>query len=101
MYIRSCPMAKEFTHSANDSQRSQVHVELLELLLEPDDATYPWNTTELEAEAYFAEREQSFPLLDWSEEKMAMRLHFFSQSEEIWSGIAPNADNSASLGIPK
>lgn len=94
-------MAKEFTHSANDSQRSQVQVELLELLLEPDDATYPWNTTELESEAYFTDREQGFPLLDWSEEEMAMRLYFFTQLEEIWSESAPTADNSASPHIPR
>ena len=94
-------MAEEFTHSANDSQRAQVQVELLELLLEPDDGAYPWDTTELESEAYFAVREQGFPLLDWSQEEIAMRLHFFSQLEEIWSEIAPTADNSASPHIPR
>ena len=94
-------MAKEFPHPANDSQRSQVQMELLELLLEPDDATYPWNTTELESEAYFADREQGFPPLDWCEEEVAMRLHFFNQLEEIWSEIAPTADNLASPDIPK
>jgi hypothetical protein len=76
-------------------------VELLELLLEPDEATYPWNTTELESEAYFADREQCFPLIDWCEEETAMQLHFFSQLEEIWSAIAPNANNSASPDIPR
>lgn len=90
-------MAKEFTHSANDSQ-TQVQVELLELLLS-DNATYPWNTTELESEAYFADREQGL-LLDWSEEEMAIRLHFFSKLEEIWSDIAPTAD-TASPDIPR
>jgi hypothetical protein len=94
-------MAKKFTDSANDSQRSQVQVELLELLLEPDNSTYPWNTTELESEAYFADREQSWTLLDGSEEEMATQLHFFSQLEKIWSAIAPTANNSASPDIPR
>lgn len=90
-------MAKEFTNSADDRHNlAQVQVELLELLLEPDEATYPWNPTELESEAYFVKQEQGFPLLDCCEEEMAMQLHFCTQLEEIWSAIAPTADNSAS-----
>lgn len=95
-------MAKEFTRSADDSYpRSQVQVELLELLLEPDDATYLWNTTEPESETYFVNQEQGFPLLDEFEAEMAMRLHFFTQLEETWSAIATTADNLASAHISR
>lgn len=89
-------MAKEFNNSVDDSYtRSQVQVELLELLLEPDEATYPWNTTDPESEVYFASREQDFTLENWSESEIATRSQaFFTELEEIWSANTAT-DNSA------
>ena len=78
-------MAKEFNNSADDSfARSQVEQELLELLLAADDETYPWNTTDPEAEVYFNNRE-NIPLEDAPEAEIELKEEaFFTQLAEIW-----------------
>ena len=79
-------MAKEFNNSADSNlARSQVEQELLELLLAADDETYPWNTTDPEAEVYFTNREQNLPLEDASEAEIELKEQaFFTQLAEIW-----------------
>lgn len=75
--------------------QSSAQVDLLEALLSPSDACYPWNTTAPESEAYFTDQEQDFLLEDWSEEEMATRAEtFFNQLEQIWSATTSSADNS-------
>jgi len=90
-------MAKKFNNSADDTHPpSQVQMKLLELLLETEEAAYPWNTADPKSEVYFANREQEFTLEDWSEEEIATRSQtFFTQLEEIWSATTPATANSA------
>lgn len=94
-------MAKEFNRSeANDDSPPLTQLELLEALLAPDGATYPWNPTDPESEAYFVEQEQKFMLEDWSEAEIAARTQtFFSQIEQIWSDIAPEAETKTATDI--
>ena len=56
---------------------SQVELELLEVLLEPEDATYPWNPADEESEAYFHELEQQFVTQDLLDEELTTRLAKF------------------------
>jgi hypothetical protein len=71
----------------------QAQMELLEALLEPEDAPYPWNTAEPESEAYFADREQYFAMENWSEEETAAQTQtFFTQLDQLWS--------AATLAVP-
>lgn len=80
--------AKEFNNSVDVIHTPlQVQVELLKLLLEPDEAICLWNNAKsAESEVYFASREQDFTLEDWSESELATRSQaFFTQLEEIWS----------------
>src|SRR5689334_16434165 len=68
---------------------SQVELELLEVLLEPDDATYPWNPTEESSQAYFDELEQQFinhNLLD--EELTTHSQSFYNQLDTLWSEVS-------------
>ena len=51
-------MANEFNRSEDAYTPSKARVEFLELILEPDDAPYPWDTADLDSEAYFIEAEQ-------------------------------------------
>ncbi|MBW4640553.1 MAG: hypothetical protein KME05_20450 [Gloeocapsa sp. UFS-A4-WI-NPMV-4B04] len=78
-------MAKEFNNSADyNLARSQVEQELLELLLAADNETYPWNTTDPEAEVYFTNQE-NLPLEDASEAEIELKEQaFFNQLAEIW-----------------
>ncbi|MGH1394420.1 MAG: hypothetical protein ACRAVC_10345 [Trichormus sp.] len=78
------------THQINGSDTShaltsQVELELLAALLEPEDATYPWNPADDESDAYFYELEQQFPLVEVLEEELTSRSHaFFHQLDNLW-----------------
>lgn len=78
------------THQINGSDTShaltsQVELELLAALLEPEDATYPWNPADDESDAYFYELEQQFPLAEVLEEELTSRSHtFFHQLDNLW-----------------
>ena len=80
-------MANEFNGSdAVKHTPSPAQVDLLEALLEPDDAPYPWNTAAPESEAYFVEAEQEFVVEDWLEQEIAARsLTFFTHLDQLWS----------------
>ncbi|MBN3909826.1 MAG: hypothetical protein HWQ35_25805 [Nostoc sp. NMS1] len=68
---------------------SQVDLDLLEALLEPDDATYPWNPADEESEAYFHELEQQFGMQDLLEEELTTRSQdFYSNLDTLWSNIS-------------
>ncbi|MBG1262884.1 hypothetical protein [Nostoc commune] len=74
---------------------SEVDLELLETLLEPDDATYPWNPADEESEAYFDELEQQFGMQDFLEEELTTRSQdFYSHLDPLWSGISPSLDSN-------
>lgn len=79
-------MAKEFNNSADYSfARLQVEEELLELLLASEDETYPWNTTDPQAEVYFTNQEQNLPFEDAPEAEIELKEQaFFTQLAEIW-----------------
>ncbi|MEH2062797.1 MAG: hypothetical protein V7K50_11020 [Nostoc sp.] len=67
---------------------SQVDLELLEALLEPEDATYPWNPGDEESEAYFQELEQQFGMPDLEDEELMRRSpDFYNHLDTLWSGI--------------
>ncbi|QSJ17045.1 hypothetical protein JYQ62_36255 [Nostoc sp. UHCC 0702] len=68
---------------------SQVELELLEVLLEPEDATYPWNPTDEQSQAYFDELEHQFithNLLD--EELTTHSQSFYNQLDTLWSEVS-------------
>ncbi|MEA5601350.1 hypothetical protein [Nostoc sp. UHCC 0252] len=68
---------------------SQVDLELLEALLEPDDGTYPWNPADEESEAYFQELEQQFGMQDLLEEELTTRSQdFYDNLDTLWSNVS-------------
>ncbi|QKQ75040.1 hypothetical protein [Nostoc sp. TCL240-02] len=83
-------MAKQINGSDTfSSLPSQVDLDLLEALLEPDDATYPWNPADEESEAYFQELEQQFEMQDLVEEELTTRSQdFYSNLDTLWSNIS-------------
>ncbi|MEA5578215.1 hypothetical protein [Anabaena sp. UHCC 0451] len=65
-----------------------VDLELLEALLKPEDATYPWNLVDQESEAYFNELEQQFECEDLLAEDLTRRSQdFYHNLDEIWSQV--------------
>jgi len=76
-------MADEFYSQGSDYEFFQSQMELLEAILEPEDAAYPWNPAASESEAYFAQREQDL-VLELDEETAARRQAFFTALDFIW-----------------
>lgn len=94
-------MAEEFSGSEqmNLGRPSEFEMELLAALLEPDDALYPWDTTDPESEAYFIEREREWRDSGWLEEDMSSSQTFFSTLDALWSTVAPSQDSNNVSGI--
>ncbi|MBW4634033.1 MAG: hypothetical protein KME30_19655 [Iphinoe sp. HA4291-MV1] len=79
-------MAKKNSSKTSHSLRSQVDLELLEALLEPDDATYPWNPADEQSENYFAQLEQQFQLENVLDEELTARSQiFYNRLDRLWS----------------
>ncbi|MEH2173180.1 hypothetical protein [Nostoc sp.] len=74
---------------------SQLDLELLEALLEPEDANYPWNPGDEESEAYFQELEQQFGMEDLQGVELMRRSQdFYGHLDTLWSSISPTPDNN-------
>ncbi|MCM0589796.1 MAG: hypothetical protein HEQ35_12305 [Gloeotrichia echinulata IR180] len=86
------------------SMSTQVELDLLAALLEPEDATYPWNPSDEESEAYFAQLEQQFIIDDLLEQELTTQSQaFYSQLDTVWSEISDcvyynNNTNQSILG---
>ena len=82
---------------------NSVEGELLEALLQPEEDFYPWNPAELEAEAYFAERERGFFLSDWQEEEeiKSASQALFNQLHECWAPKVSSVTDSLKLSLSK
>ncbi len=67
---------------------SQFDLELLEALLEPEDATYPWNPADEESEIYFQELEEQFAQNLTDEELTTHSQAFYGKLDTLWSEIS-------------
>ena len=69
-----------------NSLPSQMELEFLEALLEPDDATYPWNPASEESETYFLQLEQQSWMQDLLDSELTTRSQaFYTQLDQMWS----------------
>ncbi|MBD0327944.1 MAG: hypothetical protein ICV68_16055 [Pyrinomonadaceae bacterium] len=67
---------------------SQIELDLLAALLEPEDAAYPWNPTDDDSAAYFDEVERQFTPQDVLDEELTTRAQdFYDKLDNLWSGI--------------
>lgn len=67
---------------------SQFDLELLSALLEPEDATYPWNPVDEESESYFRELEEQFAQDLTDEELTTGSQAFYGKVDTLWSEIS-------------
>ena len=73
---------------------SQVQLELLDTLLEPEDSTYPWNPANHESEAYFSQLEQQLATQDFLDEELFTQSQaFYSHLDSLWSEVATSTHN--------
>ncbi|MBE9210552.1 hypothetical protein IQ244_29430 [Nostoc sp. LEGE 06077] len=94
-------MIKKINNSNNlPSSATQVELEFLEFLLQPEDAAYPWNPADDQAEAYFDELEQQFTMQDVLEEELHTRAEsFYGKLDSLWSQVAKCADYKCNTNV--
>ncbi|MBE9212748.1 hypothetical protein IQ247_08590 [Plectonema cf. radiosum LEGE 06105] len=81
---------KDSTNSRNSV--SQIEVDLLATLLEPEDNTYPWNLYEENTQAYFNQLEEQFPMQALLDEELDTRCEaFHNQLDALWSKVETSA----------
>ncbi|MCP6761520.1 MAG: hypothetical protein NHB32_22905 [Fischerella sp. CENA71] len=79
---------------------SQIELEFLEALLQPEDGTYPWNPGDEQSEEYFHHLEEHFMLQDVLEEELTTRSEdFYNQLEVLWSSYTPSYNNNTDSSI--
>ncbi|MDB9372902.1 hypothetical protein [Nodularia sphaerocarpa] len=79
---------------------SAVELELLETILEPEDATYPWNPADDESEAYFSELEQQFAMQDWLDEELTAKSPtFYAKLDSLWSQVSINSNDKCQSSL--
>lgn len=67
---------------------SQVELDLLTTLLEPEDNSYPWNICDEETQTYFDRLEEQFPMQDLLDEELHTRCEgFHNQLDALWSKV--------------
>jgi hypothetical protein len=75
--------------NASHSVVSQMELDLLAALLEPEDAAYPWNPSDAESAAYFDELERQFVAQEVLDEELTTRAQvFYDQLDNLWSGVS-------------
>lgn len=72
-----------------NSLSQKTELELLEALLQPEDANYPWNPADGESDIYFSELEQHFAIEELlSTEELTTKSHaFYDQLDNLWSQV--------------
>jgi len=95
--MMNCTMTNEFKSSEiNEQHRFLTELELLEALLAPEAATYPWNPAEEAAETFFLEQERQLQQEDWWEEELSARApEFLSCVEQLWENAKPIAASAS------
>ncbi|PPS43516.1 hypothetical protein [Chroococcidiopsis sp. TS-821] len=90
-------MAQEFNRAQDGSTSppSPAQLDLLAALLSSEDATYPWNPADPEADIYF-EQQDALVSEVASVESPAQSQHFYSKLTELWSAVTPSKKNSSS-----
>jgi hypothetical protein len=76
---------------------SNLDWEFMETLLEPEDATYPWNVADESSVAYFQHLELQFDLLDFPEaELITSANNFYQNLDMIWDQVTVIQENNSS-----
>jgi hypothetical protein len=75
------------THKIKNSD--QVKLDLLRVILEPEDNTYPWNPADEQSEDYFFRIEQQFKIEDsFGEDELESQSQaFYTHLDNLWSGM--------------
>jgi hypothetical protein len=86
------------TNIINNSENFYpIHLELLEALLEPEDATYPWNPIASESQEYFHEAQTVGAIDELLDSELSARSQsFYNRLDSLWSN---NYNHTTNVGI--
>lgn len=77
------------SRSLPSSLKAQTELELLQLILN-DEVSYPWNPTEIGADAYFAELEQEVVATGWTVDELDTHAQMLATTlDQAWSTLTP------------
>lgn len=77
---------KSIDSGCYENSMSQVQAELLEALLQPEEAPYPWNPADPNVEAYWTELEQGFELEGWLDEEISRGSQaLYAKFDQCWA----------------
>jgi hypothetical protein len=75
---------------------SPIDLELLEALLEPEEATYPWNSTTVESEEFFQDVEAQLAMDELLDSELSARSNsFYNQLDTLWN----NYNHTTNVGL--
>jgi len=81
--------SKPIGSDSSSYSQAQAELELVQALLQANEAAYPWNPADPNAESYFTQMEQAFDLTAWSEDEVAPRSQkFFSFLNQLWTPVS-------------
>lgn len=87
------------TNTINNSEKfspSPIELELLEALLEPEDATYPWNHIASESEEFFQDAEAQLAMDEFLDSELSARSNsFYNQLDTLWN----NYNRTTNVGL--
>ncbi len=86
-------MADKMKGSSNfNNSLSQIELDLLATLLEPEDNTYPWNPGDEDTQTYFNQIEEQFLMQDLLDEELSTRCEgFHNKLDTLWSKVETSA----------
>ncbi|MBD2539086.1 hypothetical protein [Coleofasciculus sp. FACHB-SPT36] len=93
-------MARKSIEGFYENSLSQVQAELLEALLQPEEAPYPWNPADPNVEAYWTELEQEFELEGWLDEEISRGSQaLYAKFDECWANTNVAVVPTAAIAV--
>lgn len=95
--------SQHIQYEDSEDALSNIQVELLDSLLQPEEDFYPWNPAELETEAYFTQLENQF-LLEYPPEEQAITggaEAFFKQLNQCWASAQSSVGDRLEASLVK
>ncbi|WP_414618837.1 hypothetical protein [Calothrix sp. CCY 0018] len=92
--------SNNINNSINNSL-SQTELDLLAILLEPEDNSYPWNPCEDDTTAYFDRLEEQFVMQELLDEELSTRCEgFHNQLDALWSKCDTSTQYNCNTNSP-
>jgi hypothetical protein len=91
-------MANDPIRPSHSHFQAQAELELLQLIVQEEPVSYPWNPSAPEASSYFADLEQELLLAGWSSDELTEQGYRLAQQvDQLWATVLPAETVEAEL----